>query len=162
MAVSQEHQRLVQAATEAFGGEPALAEHHDQSGTHSITILSVPDSPLPPVTSYATVGLSDHTLEFFDEKPLRIELVGAAYQGSLDLPKLLATCAFNVIEDGSAGQPGAILRDVHAVPREWPAGLPFFLDEQTLLNGDDFTFDTDFGAFDILGAPGVLVVTRTS
>jgi hypothetical protein len=37
-----------------------------------------------------------------------------------------------------------------------PADLPFALDERTLENGANFTFDTRYGRFDILGhVPGV-------
>ena len=32
-----------------------------------------------------------------------------------------------------------------------PSDLPFQLDAQTLANGANFTFDTEFGSFDILG-----------
>lgn len=32
-----------------------------------------------------------------------------------------------------------------------PADLPFQLDTQTLANGANFTFDTEFGSFDVLG-----------
>ncbi len=47
----------------------------------------------------------------------------------------------------------AVLRAIHAVPRDWPEGVPFVLDEQTVLNGDSFTFATDFGHVDVIGTP---------
>jgi hypothetical protein len=46
-----------------------------------------------------------------------------------------------------------VLRSLHAWPREWPAGVPFVLDEQTILNGDTFTFTTDAGDLDLVGTP---------
>ncbi len=46
-----------------------------------------------------------------------------------------------------------VLRRLHAWPREWPAGVPFLLDEQTILNGDSFTFTTDAGDLDLVGTP---------
>jgi len=46
-----------------------------------------------------------------------------------------------------------VLRSLHAWPREWPQGLPFILDEQTILNGDSFTFSTEAGDFDLVGTP---------
>jgi hypothetical protein len=45
------------------------------------------------------------------------------------------------------------LRGLHAWPREWPEGLPFILDDQTILNGDSFTFTTDAGNLDLVGTP---------
>ena len=46
-----------------------------------------------------------------------------------------------------------VLRSLHARPREWPAGLPFILDAQTILNGDSFTFSTVAGDLDLVGTP---------
>src|SRR5712691_4191326 len=46
-----------------------------------------------------------------------------------------------------------VLRQLGARPRNWPAGVPFLLDAQTILNGDTFTFDTDDGPLDVLGTP---------
>jgi hypothetical protein len=45
------------------------------------------------------------------------------------------------------------LREMQARPRGFPADLPFILDEQTLRNGDTFTFATAFGDFDCLAVP---------
>jgi predicted nucleotidyltransferase len=45
---------------------------------------------------------------------------------------------------GALGEIGVTLRGA-------PEGLPFQLDAQTLANGANFTFDTEFGSFDILG-----------
>jgi len=47
----------------------------------------------------------------------------------------------------------AALRDLDARPRGFPPDLPFILDEQTLRNGDVFTFDTIHGPFDCLATP---------
>ena len=46
-----------------------------------------------------------------------------------------------------------VLRSLHAWPRDWPEGLPFILDVQTILNGDSFTFSTDAGDLDLVGTP---------
>jgi len=45
------------------------------------------------------------------------------------------------------------LRGLHATQRGAPKDVPFQLDAKTLKMGDHFTFDTDAGAFDILGHP---------
>jgi hypothetical protein len=47
----------------------------------------------------------------------------------------------------------AALRDLSARPRGIPDELPFVLDDHTLRNGDLFTLQTPFGAFDCLGTP---------
>lgn len=46
-----------------------------------------------------------------------------------------------------------MLKRVHARLRGADPGLSFRLDAKTLALGDSFTFETDFGAFDILGTP---------
>lgn len=43
------------------------------------------------------------------------------------------------------------LREIGVTLRGAPAELPFRLEVQTLANGANFTFDTEFGSFDILG-----------
>lgn len=45
------------------------------------------------------------------------------------------------------------LRDMNASLRGAPESVRLLLDAQTLRNGDTFTFDTTFGALDIVGAP---------
>jgi hypothetical protein len=43
-----------------------------------------------------------------------------------------------------------VLRSLRAWPREWPQGVPFILDAQTILNGDSFTFNTEAGDLDLV------------
>ena len=45
----------------------------------------------------------------------------------------------------------AALKEVGAHLRGVPADLPFVLDERTIENGANFTFETDLGPFDVLG-----------
>src|SRR5258708_10246303 len=45
----------------------------------------------------------------------------------------------------------SVLNDMHARLRGAPEGLPFLLDERTLAQGMNFTFETDFGDLDLLG-----------
>jgi hypothetical protein len=43
------------------------------------------------------------------------------------------------------------LQEMNVSLRGAPDALPFQVDSQTLANGSNFTFDTEFGSFDILG-----------
>jgi hypothetical protein len=45
----------------------------------------------------------------------------------------------------------AALSEIGVTLRGAPADLPFPLDPQTIANGANFTFDTEFGSFDVLG-----------
>jgi len=47
----------------------------------------------------------------------------------------------------------AVLRDMNARLRGVDDDVPFVLDARTLRNGDSFTFETDFGAVDVLATP---------
>jgi hypothetical protein len=47
----------------------------------------------------------------------------------------------------------AALSELEATLRGAPPDLPFQLDSETLATGINFTFDTRFGSFDILGEP---------
>jgi hypothetical protein len=47
----------------------------------------------------------------------------------------------------------AALTEIHARLRNFPADLPFVVDEHALRLGQTFTFETDFGHFDCLGNP---------
>jgi hypothetical protein len=47
----------------------------------------------------------------------------------------------------------AALRELNAKLRGVKEDVPFRLDARTLLNGDSFTFTTDFGALDCLATP---------
>lgn len=52
---------------------------------------------------------------------------------------------------GNVARMTAALREIGVRLRGALADLPFVLDERTIENGSNFTFDTRFGPFDILG-----------
>lgn len=54
-------------------------------------------------------------------------------------------------DPANLGRLADALADICVTLRGAPADLPFQLDPQTLANGANFTFDTEFGSFDILG-----------
>lgn len=54
---------------------------------------------------------------------------------------------------GNLDRLAAALQELRATLRGAPANLPFQLDARTLASGANFTFDTIYGPFDILGDP---------
>jgi hypothetical protein len=54
-------------------------------------------------------------------------------------------------DDANLSRLAAALRELAVKLRGAPADLPFQIDARTLANGSNFTFDTEFGAFDVLG-----------
>jgi hypothetical protein len=54
-------------------------------------------------------------------------------------------------EPANLGRLAAALADIGVTLRGAPPDLPFQLDARTLENGANFTFDTEYGSFDVLG-----------
>ncbi|MGV1049263.1 MAG: hypothetical protein ACOYD4_12160 [Solirubrobacterales bacterium] len=54
-------------------------------------------------------------------------------------------------DDGNLKRLAAALRELNVTLRGAPADLPFQLDAATLAAGANFTFDSSFGMFDVLG-----------
>jgi hypothetical protein len=68
-------------------------------------------------------------------------------------------------DDDNLERLAAALREMNAHLRGAPPDVPFLLDAKSLRNGLNFTFDTDYGSFDILGEPAgapAYVVLRES
>lgn len=112
-AISQHRKRVARYLTRAFGCEGAIHRHVDEDGGHQIDVLSCADVPTPGVTSYATVGLSEATLQG-RARPLTfgVEIVAACRSDVFDFPNLISTAAFHVLRDGWLCAPGSIFRQV--------------------------------------------------
>ena len=85
---------------------------------------------------------------------VRFVLVGGLAARALGSP--LMTYDLDVCYDrapDNLDRLAAALHEVHATLRGIDEDVPFVLDARTLRNGDSFTFDTDFGPFDILATP---------
>lgn len=54
-------------------------------------------------------------------------------------------------DEANLGRLAAALREMQVTLRGAPADLPFQLEARTLANGANFTFDSEFGSFDVLG-----------
>lgn len=144
MAVSEDAKRIARAARSAFGGgKPKVYAYWDDAHKHSVDILSVADQPDQGVTSYATLGLSQHSIGLsVGDRPLRVELLGACWTESEVFANILSTCAFNVINSGHRCAPGIIFPDVVSIylpdssmahilfvsPFLWGDGIPETLD----------------------------------
>lgn len=98
MTVTKEKKIIAGTALEAFGGKPSISKYWDENNVSNVDILSTKDRPYEGVTSYSTIGLSDYSIGYsIDEKPLRIEIVGASATIFEFFPNILSTCAFNII-----------------------------------------------------------------
>jgi len=93
-------------------------------------------------------------LQELNDARVRYVVVGGVAARILGSPLLTADLDICYARDEKNHEAlAAMLGRVHARLRGADPGLPFRLDAETIAFGDSFTFNTDFGAFDILGTP---------
>jgi hypothetical protein len=106
----------------------------------------VADLPVPHAPLDALEALVAHRVRF-----VVIGGFGAQLRGSPSVTQDTDVCYAR--DDENLERLVAALRNLHATRRGAPQDVPFILDAKTLRMGDHFTFDTDAGAFDIMGTP---------
>lgn len=116
MPVYEENKAVARATLGAFGGKPTVMKYWDDNHVGSVDVLRSEERPQGGVTSYGTLGLSDHSIGLESRgNPLRVELVAACYSVYNVFPNVLATSAFCVINDSHQCRPGVIFHDVVAM-----------------------------------------------
>lgn len=111
--LSESDEAVYLTAMAAFDCEedPDLYEHTEE-GTAVVDVVGVSDRPRPGVTSYTTLGLSNHPLaESEDPYPLRVELVGACASDVPYFDLVLADIALNIRDAHWSPRPGGVLPD---------------------------------------------------
>lgn len=93
--------------------KPPIFQFLDEAENANIYVLEAKDSPEVGLTSFATVGLSDHPL-FFNENEFetRTELIGACDSNRKDFAHILATSSFFIINSKWFCAPGIIFPGV--------------------------------------------------
>lgn len=114
MSVTSQQKELASHTASAMQVEkPPISRYWDENEKNSVYLLEAADRPQRGVTSYATIGLSDHPLMFKGrEFGARVELVGACGSGFKGFANVLATAAFCVINSRWFFAPGIIFPDV--------------------------------------------------
>jgi hypothetical protein len=113
VGISSENKMIAKSALQAFGGKPSVSKYWNDNNVSNIDLLSTVNRPYDGVTSYSTIGLSDHSIDYSVEGiPLRLEIVGACSIEYEHYPNILATCAFCVINSKFPISPGKIFRDI--------------------------------------------------
>ena len=99
---------------DAFGGTPRIDAYYDESEKARIEIFQCADMPVPGLTSFGTIGLSEHSIGLTTQegKQLRAELLGMCESDNAIFPNVLASCAFEIINDHQPCRPGAIFCNV--------------------------------------------------
>ncbi|WP_146551799.1 suppressor of fused domain protein [Rummeliibacillus sp. SL167] len=113
MSISNENKIIAKTALHAFGGKPSVSKYWDENNVSNIDMLTTVNRPFDGVSSYSTIGLSDHSIELtVDETPLRIEIVGASATDYEQFPNILASCAFCIINSKFSVSHGKVFRDI--------------------------------------------------
>lgn len=93
--------------------EPPIYRHWDDNHQSDLYVLEAADRPQVGVTSYATVGLSEHPLiRDGQEFNVRVELLGACGSAYPGFEKILATLGFCIINSKWFCAPGVIFPGV--------------------------------------------------
>lgn len=113
MSISTDHKIIAKAAHHAFGGKPGVSRYWDENSVSNIGMLTTVNRPFDGVSSYSTIGLSDHSIGLtVDETPLRIEIVGASATDYEQFPNILASCAFGLINSKLSVSHGGVFRNI--------------------------------------------------
>ena len=116
MTVSEENKTIARFILQVLGGKPSVSKYWDDGKESNIDLLSTINRPSDGITSYSTIGLSNHSIGFtVEEKPLRVEILGANATENRGFPNILATCAFNVINSKKSISPGEVFQDIVAL-----------------------------------------------
>lgn len=92
---------------------PSIIRFYDENRTSEVGILVAPDSPEEGVTTYATIGLSDHPLlREGKEFGARVELLGVCSSSTPGFGNVISTLAFCVINSKWFCAPGIVFPGV--------------------------------------------------
>lgn len=113
-SVTSQQKELARHTALAFGVEkPPISRFWDDDKRSDVYILEAANRPQDGVTSYATIGLSDHPLMFKGKEfGTRVEFVGTCGSAFPGFDNVLATLAFCVINSSWFCAPGIIFPDV--------------------------------------------------
>jgi len=113
LSISNENKIIAKTALHAFGGKPSVSKYWDENNVSNIDMLSTVNRPYDGITSYSTIGLSDHSIGYtIDGIPLRLEIVGASATEYEQFSNVLATCAFFIINSNVSVSHGKVLQDI--------------------------------------------------
>lgn len=108
MSISTENKALHRYLSTLLGSAQ-MHRYWDEAEKSRIDILEARDVPVPKVTTWATIGLSDApTGLVVDGVPLGVEFLFASNAANSRAPNILSTCAFNVINSKMRSEPGVI------------------------------------------------------
>lgn len=111
MSASSDNRTIAHTMATAFGVKPIVQKYWDDSHELNVDVLTCPNPVDANRMNYGTIGLSDYPLLLDGEEfPLRVEVVGAAFEEFGFFPNMLSTIAFHTVRDGWFCSSGAVLQ----------------------------------------------------
>jgi hypothetical protein len=113
MEITNQMKEIAMLLANINGGRPKMGRYYDENEQSKIDIVFMEDKPCNGEKTYATVGLCNYDIgKIIDNKPLRIEIIGACVSEFDCFANIISTCAFNIINSGNKCYPGAIFPDI--------------------------------------------------
>jgi antitoxin YqcF len=115
--ISAANKEIAAALKDLGAVTPEVHTYWDEAEHSSVYVFSARDLPTQGVTTFATIGLSDHPLldKSGTEFDTRVEFIGAARTSQRYFDNIISTAAFCVINSKWFCHPGAIFPDVVAM-----------------------------------------------
>ena len=89
---------------------PKVVSFRDETNQYSVDMYIGENRPDIGLSTYSTIGLSEHTIDLFDRtgREIRVEFIGMCGSDFAEFPNIIASCAFNIIKDRYSCMPGMV------------------------------------------------------
>lgn len=110
----QTKKQIFQCLHKAIGLTPKVYSFYDVNEISKIDIYIGIDRPDFGITTYSTIGLSNYPIGLATNvgKQIRVEFISVCNSDEFNFPNILASCAFNIINDMYSCKPGMVYRNV--------------------------------------------------
>lgn len=105
---------IFQNLLESIGLIPKVVAYYDKNKTSKIDIYIGVDRPDFGISTYSTIGLSEHSIALNSKngEDIRVEFIAICNSDIIEFPNILATCAFNIINDKYSCRPGTVYPNI--------------------------------------------------
>lgn len=110
----QNKKLIFQTLSRVIGFTPKVVEYYDQIRTSKIDIYIGTDRPDFGISTYSTIGLSKYPIDLTNKngEDIRVEFISICNSDVVKFPNIIATCAFNIINNNYSCRPGTVYPDI--------------------------------------------------
>ena len=93
---------------------PNPVAFYDANENSKVDMYIGVDRPDFGITTYSMIGLSEHSIGLTNssDEDIRVEFISICNSSVFDFANVIATCAFNIINDYYSCQPGTVYPDI--------------------------------------------------